>query len=397
MINVFIIGARGYTKKYGGWETLVHGLIDNQVDSNIKYHVYEVVDSKNEEKICDIDNVECIMLSSITNKSGYKMIFFDWIAFKHLFKYIKEKQIENPVVLYLGARIGPMLLIMKHRLNKMQIALLENPAGIEWKRPKWGKIAQLYTFISSYLTAKVSDYVISDSEGIRDIYCKMIKSSKPIEEFVAYGSYPPEPLEDVIPNKVKTYFEKNKIRAGKYYLIVNRFMPENSYELILSEYVKSNTDKDLILVTNYETEIEYYEELKAKIPFESDKRIKFVGTMYDTEILNYLRQNAYGYINGHTLGGTNPGLLEAMASTGIVLAYDVVFSREVCGDYAIYYDLKNLLRNAIERCDNMSYEDRNVMIQEAQKRMQEKYSWIDIAKGYERIFREAVKLKGNIK
>jgi rhamnosyltransferase len=115
--------------------------------------------------------------------------------------------------------------------------------------------------------------------------------------------------------------------------------------------------------------------------------------MYDIEILNYLRQEAFAYINGHTLGGTNPGLLEAMASTSVVLAHDNVFSREACGDYAIYYDKKHSLCDALRECELMSNEERNVLIQESRKRMAVKYCWKDITKSYENLFESAIEIK----
>ena len=106
-----------------------------------------------------------------------------------------------------------------------------------------------------------------------------------------------------------------------------------------------------------------------------------------------MRQNAFAYINGHTLGGTNPGLLEAMATTSVILAYDVVFSREVCGEYAFYYDKKHTMRQAMKECENISIEERNQLIVNSRSRMKEKYDWVDIAKGYEKIFVKAINKK----
>ena len=388
MINVFIIGARGYTKKYGGWETLVHGIIDNQIDSSIKYYVFEVVSDKNEEKEFEVDGVTCIRFY-VKQTNAFQMIFGDIIATKYAVKYIKKNNLENPVLLTLGARIGPILWGMRPYIKSSKAVIMENPGGVEWKRPKWGLTGQIYQYISCYFTGIASDYIISDSEGIRDIYKKMVKSDKHIKEYAAYGVYPITNYNPEKTEKTSSYFNEHGLEEDDYYLIINRFMPENSYELILSEYVKSKTRKKLVLVTNIDKENSYYKELSKKIPFEKDDRIKFVGTMYDPDILLYLRLHAFAYINGHTLGGTNPGLLEAMYSTGFVLAYDVVFSREVCDQYALYYDKKHTLCETMIEAENLPPEKKMEIIRGARKRMEEKYSWHDVTEKYEKIFKGA--------
>jgi len=388
MIDVFIIGSRGYTKKYGGWETLVHGLIDNKIDQGINYYVYEVVDNKEDAGILRIDGITCIKLY-IKAKNGFQMIFGDIKALIHSVKFIKLNNIEKPILLTLGARIGPFIWFLRPYIKASKIIIMDNPGGIEWKRPKWGIIGEVYSFISCFFTAKASDYIVCDSEGIRAIYNNMVKTKKQKKEFAAYGVYPIQNY-PVKTDKIKKYLEHYGIKENDYYLIINRFMPENSYELILEEFINSRTKKDLILVTNIDKERTYYTKLAKLISFEKDTRIKFVGTMYDSDILLYLRLNAFGYINGHTLGGTNPGLLEAMATTGFVIAYDAVFSREVCGDYAFYFDKKKSLCDLLESVEEVDKENRLEIICKSRARMEEMYSWHDITEKYELFFKESV-------
>lgn len=392
MVNVFIIGARGYIKMYSGWTALIHGICENQTDNNIQYYVYEIADSKKEEEIVQVHNVKVIKRYFSLDRS-IGMMKADASNMKHAVKYIKSNNIENPIILFLGLRIGPLAWICRPYMKSSGAVIMENAAGVEWKRPKWGKMVQLYTRISAYFMARSTDYLICDAEGIRNIYKKMIKWKRPRKVFIPYGSYPPIIIEPTFPDKVKEYFDKWNIKPGEYYVIVNRFMPENSYEMILDQFVKSDTKKDLVLVTNHDKEHTYYEELAKKIPFEKDKRIKFVGTMYDKDILAYLRQCAYAYINGHTLGGSNPGLLEAMASTGLVLCHDNIFSHEVCDDLTIYYSEKHPLGEAMRECESLTEEQRLEWIEKARQRMKERYDWIDITKKYETLFEKAIKIK----
>lgn len=391
MIDVFIIGARGYIKKYGGWETLVHGLVDNQIDNNIKYHIFEIVTSKEEIGTFSIDNIECIRICEKA-KGGFQMIFADIKAFKYVRKEVTNQKIENPIILYLGARIGPIQWLFQHSFRKRGIVVLENPAGLEWKRPKWGIIGSLYQYISCYFTAIASDYIVCDCEAMRAVYEKMVKHSKHPKEFIAYGAYPADELTETMPPVVNDFFKKHFITPNNYFLIINRFMPENSWELILKEYMKSNTSKDFVIISNIDKEFKYYNKLKKKLKFDCDKRIKFVGTTYDKEILSYIRQYAYAYFNGHTVGGTNPGLLEALSTTGFVLARDCVFSREVCGECAIYFDdtEENSLSKAIDYSEKLNSETIHSIKLKSKERMKELYNWKEIASKYEHLFNKAI-------
>ena len=373
IIDVFIIGARGYTKKYGGWETLVHGLVDNQINDAIKYHVFEIVDNRDKEENIEIDNIECLKIYE-KSRGGFTMIFADMKAFKMVKKIVKSRKIKRSIILYLGARVGIYQFFAKHSLSKNGIIVMENPAGLEWKRPKWGFVGSIYQYISCYFTAISSDYIICDCLEMKRVYDKMLKTKKHPRLFVAYGAYPETELKNEMPQEVNRFFNLHNIIPNNYYLIINRFMPENSWELILREYMKSKTNKDFIIVSNIDKEYKYYNRLKKKLKFDNDKRIKFVGTTYNPVVLSYLRHFAFGYFNGHTVGGTNPGLLEAMSTTGLVLARDCPFSREVCGDFALFFDEseENSLSKMICIRESMPEENVKSLIASAKERMKEK-------------------------
>ena len=117
---------------------------------------------------------------------------------------------------------------------------------------------------------------------------------------------------------------------------MGRFVPENNYEVVIKEFMKSNTKKDLVIITNI-TKNKFYEKLKENTSFYKDSRIKFVGTVYDQQLLKKIREKAYCYIHGHEVGGTNPSLLESLAMTKINLLLDVGFNREVAMEGAIYF------------------------------------------------------------
>lgn len=128
---------------------------------------------------------------------------------------------------------------------------------------------------------------------------------------------------------------------------------------MIREFMQSSTAKNLVIITNVEHN-KFFDNLKEKTHFDQDKRVKFVGTVYDLELLRKIRESAYAYLHGHSVGGTNPSLLEALASTKLNLLFDVGFNREVAQDSALYWSReKNSLANIINKVDHFNDTDIN--------------------------------------
>ena len=173
----------------------------------------------------------------------------------------------------------------------------------------------------------------------------------------------------------------------RYYLVVGRFVPENNYETMIREFMKSRTKKDFVLVTNVENN-KFYDVLKQKTGFDKDNRIKFVGTVYDQQLLKKIREEAYAYFHGHEVGGTNPSLLEALASTDVNLLVDVSFNREVAEDSAMYWSKDDgELCKLIDKSDNMLDDYRAFLAQKSTERITDEFSWTKIISDYEKILR----------
>ena len=155
---------------------------------------------------------------------------------------------------------------------------------------------------------------------------------------------------------------------------------------MISEFMKSKTKKDLVLITNVEKN-KFYEGLKEKTRFDKDKRIKFVGTVYDQELLTKIRENAYGYIHGHEVGGTNPSLLEALATTDLNLLLDVGFNSEVAEEGAVYWSkIECNLSNLINICEVIERDKLYLIADLSKKRISKYYLWSNIVKEYENTF-----------
>ena len=230
-----------------------------------------------------------------------------------------------------------------------------------------------------------ADVVVCDSVNIE----KYIKKEygHPHTTFIAYGADTvPSVLSDDDP-KFVNWFKEKGLKAGGYYLVVGRFVPENNYETMIREFMKSHSTRDFALITN--TNERFLEELDQKLRWRSDPRIKFVGTVYDKELLKKIRENAYAYFHGHEVGGTNPSLLEALGSTELNLLLDVGFNREVGADAALYWKKEaGDLAKLIDKADGMSTEERARYGTAAKERIKSAYSWQFIGDEYKRLWNE---------
>ena len=262
-----------------------------------------------------------------------------------------------------------------------------NPDGQEWKRSKWNGLIKKYWKISEKYMIKHGDLMVCDSVGIENNIKQDYKKFNPKTTFIAYGAEVSKSTLTLEDEKVKAWFESKGVKPNNYFLTVGRFVPENNFEIIIKEYMRADTDKDLVLITDYDTP--FFEQIEKKTNFKKDKRIKFVGTVYDKELLKIIRENALAYIHGHSVGGTNPSLLEALGLTDINLVYDVVFNREVAEQGALYWDEEfGLLAQRIERVCNIEQANKEVLSREAKQRIIDYYNWKNICNEYHKIFVE---------
>lgn len=249
-----------------------------------------------------------------------------------------------------------------------------NPDGHEWMRAKWSSSVRKYWKYSEKKMVLGSDLIVCDSVTIE----KYIQSTYGVKNttFIAYGAETEKSKCDE--KKYEEWLEKKGLKKNEYYLIVGRFVPENNYETMINEYMKSNTKKNFAIITNDNPDL--LEELEKQLGFSEDCRIKFVGTVYDQELLKKIREEAYGYFHGHEVGGTNPSLLEALGSTKLNLLLKVGFNEEVAGDAALYWTKEDgNLSKLIDRCEKISRESLGIR---AKERIRTAYSWKYIADRY---------------
>lgn len=285
----------------------------------------------------------------------------------------------------LACRIGPFFGKYVKKIHALGGKVLVNPDGHEWKRAKWSAPVRKYWKVSERGMVKHADLMVCDSKNIEKYIESEYADLKPNTTFIAYGAdIKRSILADDDPKFMGWLSEKGLAPFG-YYLVVGRFVPENNYETMIREFMASESKRDFALVTGVDDS--FLAELERKTHFKSDPRIKFVGTVYDQELLKKIREKAYGYFHGHEVGGTNPSLLEALASTRLNLLLDVGFNREVAEDSALYWrkesgDLAELINYA----DLMDWKSIEELDTASTSVIRDRYSWRSITDSYEDLF-----------
>ena len=385
--SVYIIGSKGIPAKYGGFETFVEKLTEYQKDSNIQYYVACMRENSAKSGITN-DQFEhngaiCFNID-VPNIGPARAIAYDIAAVNKAIEIAKKNKDEAPIFYILACRIGPFISGLKKKIRSIGGRLLVNPDGHEWLRAKWSLPVRKYWKFSEQLMIKHADLLVCDSKNIEKYIREDYKQYQPKTTYIAYGTdTTPSSLksEDA---KVRNWYREKGVSENGYYLVVGRFVPENNYESMIREFMKSNSKKDFVLITNVEQN-KFYDQLLKDTGFDKDPRVKFVGTVYDQELLKYIRENAFAYFHGHEVGGTNPSLLEALASTKLNLLLDVGFNREVGEDGAIYWRKDNL-QHIIKISEELSQEEIEKMNKLSTKQVKERFSWEFIVDEYETLF-----------
>ncbi len=382
MQHIFIVGSKGIPGAYGGYETFVDKLTEYHQDHpDLKYHV-ACKDTQKKEEI--YHNARCFHLK-VPNIGPAQAIYYDVAALSDCCKYIKANRIEHPIVYILACRIGPFMKHFVKKIHQLGGLVYVNPDGHEWLRAKWPRPVRKYWKVSEQLMTRYADLMVCDSKNIENYIHSAYAAYEPASTYIAYGAETRHShLTDDAP-VLTEWYEKHGLKAKEYYLVVGRFVPENNYETMIREFMKSKTTKNFALITNVSKS--FLNELEEKTGFREDPRIRFVGTVYDQELLMKIRENAYGYFHGHEVGGTNPSLLEALSSTDLNLLLDVGFNREVARASALYWSKKSgNLAKLIEDADKLTPEEIAELGKKAKVRIADAYSWQFIADEYEKLF-----------
>lgn len=367
-----IIGTVGLPAKYGGFETLTEHLVENL---NKEYDMRVYCSGKQIAKSERKSSYKGAKLSYLPlNANGIQSIPYDTLSIIHaLFK--------SDVLLILGVAGAWILPFVRLLTNKKIIISID---GIEWKRDKWNWLAKWYLFWAESIAVKYSHIDISDNEAIQDYTAARYGSLSRIIEYG--GDHTIKVAKN--PEAINQYPFLEKDYAFK----VCRIEPENNVHVILSAFSK-NKNLPLVIVGNWNNS-EYGIKLKNK--YQHQDHIHLLDPIYDQENLDVLRSNAALYIHGHSAGGTNPSLVEAMYLGLPILAYGVSYNRVTTENKAHYFYLEEEINSFLEQLDNLNLK---ACGNELEKIAQLRYTWKGIAKRYQLLVEEAkaVKIKNSIR
>ena len=354
-MKIAILGTRGIPNNYGGFEQCAEhlsvGLVENGYDVTV-YSVGNHPYNKNQFKGVNIIKKWCP-----ENKIGSAAHFiYDFICLRDALRKNFDVIFEFG---YQSVAISFMLLSIKDSI------IVTNMDGLEWKRAKWSPFVKKITKWFERIAAKKSTFLISDNQGIQDY----LKHKYNVESnLISYGA------DEVFPDQ--TLIKYYDVEPFSYFLLIARLEPENNIELILDGYVNSKIDFPFIVVGNHTTP--YGDFLKDKY---RNKGIIFLGGIFNKEHLDSLRGFAKCYFHGHSVGGTNPALLEAMAARSFIFAHDNVFNRDVLEHNAFFFNNAKEIKEMLLNFNNLAVK-KDEMLDNNIKKIRNKYSHKNITKQY---------------
>lgn len=369
-MKIAFISTRGIPNNYGGFEQFAEYISVGLVKKGHKVTVYSPHFHPYKENYYKGVRIKHIYSPEMWMGSSVGSFFYDFVSLRDALK-----QEEFDIIYEAGyTSIIPAYIWFNVKNIKYPI-FTTNMDGLEYKRTKFNKWVQKFLFWEERTAVKHSHYLIADNMGIHDYYKeKYGKESK----FLAYGA-------DIHSDYDENFLNEFQLNSFGYYLLIARLEPENNIIMAIDGYLasKENMHKPLVIVGR--TDTPHGKELIAQ--YGSEKSIRFVGGIYDFKKLNSIRHFSYAYFHGHSVGGTNPSLLEAMASGCFILANDNIFNRAVLKENAFYYkttqavtDLLDGIDKIVSKCKD-SYVSSNLYV------IQEEYSWEKLVDEHEKYFK----------
>lgn len=354
---VSIIGVVGIPASYGGFESLVENLTRFSGE-DINYEVF--CSSKQISSRLEYHNGAKLKYIPL-KANGIQSIAYDMIS---IMLSLKTKP---DVMLVLGVS-GAIILPIFKLFSRSKI--ITNIDGLEWRREKWGKFARLFLKISEYIAIKYSDVIVTDNQALSDYVLGKYKLKSQV---IAYGGDHAITINEHS-NIVETELLTND---DSYFLSICRIEPENNIHMILDAFTRLK--KKIKFIGNWNSS-EYGRRLVKK--YSQFPNIDLINPVYDLKLLYQIRKSCAGYIHGHSAGGTNPSLVEAMHFEKPIYAFDCSFNRFTTEDKAFYFTGCDTLVQLLNDLSLEVIENSMAMREIAERR----YTWKIITQQYESLY-----------
>lgn len=357
MSKIAIIGTVGLPSNYGGFETLVEN-ITKEINQKFDITIYCSAKSYS-NKLKTYNNCRLHYINLEAN--GIQSIFYDIYAIFHALKYADK-------LLILGVSGCVILPFIKLFSKKI---IIVNIDGLEWKRQKWNRFAKWFLKLSERFAVEAADAVICDNIVIKNYVMQTYQKKV---HFIAYGGDHSSAVQ-ISQNTYKKYPFLN----AKYAFNVCRIEPENNIEMILEAF-SGNSKIPLVLIGNWNNSA-FGIQIKSK--YQDFENIYLLDAIYDQDILNQIRSNCDVYIHGHSAGGTNPSLVEAMSLGLPTFCYDINYNVETTEGSALYFKSSNDLKNLIKSTGKDDLKQLGIKMRYI---AQKSYTWSIISNQYSKLF-----------
>jgi glycosyltransferase involved in cell wall biosynthesis len=358
-LRIALVGTRGVPARYGGFETCVE-----EVGSRLAERGHEVVvycRRLHSDRSDEPDSYRGMTLihHGAMKKRSLETMSHTALSVQHLVRH------RTDAAVVFNAANAPFL----PALRAARIPVATHVDGLEWKRDKWGAGGRRYYLMAERLAVRWSDALIADAVGIQAYY--LDKFAKPTD-LITYGA-------PILDHAGDDRLVELGLTSGGYHLVVARFEPENHVDRIVDGYTASSAELPLVVVGS----APYADAYTERVHSLADGRVTFLGGVWDQGLLDQLYANAFTYLHGHSVGGTNPSLLRALGASAPTIAYDVNFNKEVLGGAGRYFTDTAEVRVLVEESER---DIEGTIELGAQARLRaNKYDWDEVTDRYEEL------------
>lgn len=365
-LNIAILGTRGIPNNYGGYEQIAGFLASGLLNKG--YHVTVYNSHNHPYKKDEWNGIRIVHRNDPEHRLGTMgQFFYDLNCIRH------ARNCNYDIILFLGYTSSSVF----SRWYPRKSSIIYHMDGLEWKRAKYSLPVRKFLKHAERLAVRHADFHIADSVVIQS-YLENEYGIHP--KYIPYGAI-------VQWNEDESVIRKYQLNKKQYYMVMARMEPENNIEMILDGFTGSKSERNFLVVGN--TANKYGNYLIEK--YRTDKRIVFAGALFEQAQLHSLRTFSSMYFHGHSVGGTNPSLLEAMASRCTIAAHDNGFNRAVLGNDAYYFkSSEDVLALVSSETDASIVES---MVQNNTKKIQDNYRWEKIVDEYDKLFKECLSAK----
>lgn len=362
-MRIAILGTRGIPNHYGGFEQFAENLSQFLVKKGHDVYVYNTHKHPyQEKKFNGVNIIHKYDPEHLIGTSGQFIYDLNCILDSRKRKY--------DVILQLGYTSSAIWFGM----HKNNCTLITNMDGLEWKRSKYSNKVQLFLKKSERWAVSKSDTLVADSLGIQK-YLKDKFDKK--STFIPYGASSFDaPNEKIV--------QKYELEKHSYDLLIARLEPENHVDVIIRSHLEANTGRTLLVIGGHNTQLS----TELLNQYENHSNIRFLGGVYDIAELNNLRYYSNLYFHGHSVGGTNPSLLEAMSSSALIIAHNNIFNKAVLEENGFYFSSEKDLIPLIQKVNKLNHSD---ILRKNKEKISTQYSWDKINSSYLDLFERSCK------